>query len=395
MTVPWGKRLGGAEAMLHTALGGARDRGHELEFVFFEPGPWPAELSDAGFRVEVIDAGRLRQAHRWLPTVTRLTRILRSRRPDLILNWAAKTHLYGSPAAVLAGMADRVVLWQHAIPRHDWIDRIATLLPVAAIGCYSEEAARAQARLFPSRPVFVVPPGVPVPDADPAPAPLQLPRDVPVVGLVGRLQPWKGQDRLLRAQALLHERGHPIHTVIVGGDAYGLSPEYAESLLPLASRLGLVDAVTMTGQVPDAGPYIDQLDILVNASDPEPFGIVLLEGMASGVAVVAVDAGGPAEFIEHGRTGSSRARAIRSPWQTPWRPYWHRLGCVAPSLKRAGTCFCANSPMRRFTGDSSIISRLWFAIGRTPDLVSCDVRCLRMIIKALSIRCSQFPHAAM
>jgi glycosyltransferase involved in cell wall biosynthesis len=55
--------------------------------------------------------------------------------------------------------------------------------------------------------------------------------------------------------------------------------------------------------VPDAGPYIEQLDVLVNASDPEPFGIVLLEGMARGVPVVAVDSGGPAEFIEDGRTG--------------------------------------------------------------------------------------------
>ena len=59
----------------------------------------------------------------------------------------------------------------------------------------------------------------------------------------------------------------------------------------------------MTGQVPDAGPYIERMDILVNASDPEPFGIVLLEGMAHGVAVVAVDSGGPAEFVENGRTG--------------------------------------------------------------------------------------------
>ncbi len=41
----------------------------------------------------------------------------------------------------------------------------------------------------------------------------------------------------------------------------------------------------------------------MNASDPEPFGIVLLEAMARGVAVVAVDSGGPAEFVEHGRTG--------------------------------------------------------------------------------------------
>ncbi len=47
---------------------------------------------------------------------------------------------------------------------------------------------------------------------------------MPIVGLVGRLQPWKGQDRLLRAQALLRDRGHPMHLVIVGGDAYGLPP---------------------------------------------------------------------------------------------------------------------------------------------------------------------------
>jgi glycosyltransferase involved in cell wall biosynthesis len=142
-----------------------------------------------------------------------------------------------------------------------------------------------------------------VPTASSQLPPLELPADVPVVGLVGRLQPWKGQDQLLRAQALLHERGHRMHTVIVGGDAYGLSAEYAASLPVLIDELGLSSDVTLTGQVPDAGPYIEQMDILVNASDPEPFGIVLLEGMARGVAVVAVNSGGPGEFIHNGETG--------------------------------------------------------------------------------------------
>jgi glycosyltransferase involved in cell wall biosynthesis len=340
VTLPWGQRLGGAEAMLQTVLDGAHESTHELELVFFEPGPWPAELIDAGFRVEVIPAGRLRHPHRWLATVIRLARLLRRRQPDLILNWAAKTQLYGSPAAVLAGMPGRVLWWQQGIPTGAWIDRCATSLPTRAVGCYSNAAARAQARLSPSRATFVVSAGAHVAGthvagrpadthvgdahpagtyasdrrsgthagayvagADAASMALELPAGTPVVGLVGRLQPWKGQDRLLGAQVLLRERGHPFHTVIVGGDAYGLSPEYAGSLPPLISRLGLADSVTMTDQVPDAGPYIDRMDILVNASDPEPFGIVLLEAMARGVAVVAVDSGGPAEFIEHGRTG--------------------------------------------------------------------------------------------
>src|SRR5580693_5187628 len=51
ITLPWGQRLGGAEAMLQTVLDGASENEHELELVFFESGPWPAELSKAGFRV--------------------------------------------------------------------------------------------------------------------------------------------------------------------------------------------------------------------------------------------------------------------------------------------------------------------------------------------------------
>jgi glycosyltransferase involved in cell wall biosynthesis len=289
--------------MLHGILEGGADSGHELEPVFFQPGPWPDELRDAGLRVEVLDVGRLREAHRWLATVTRLTRLFRARDPDLILNWSAKTQLYGAPAAVLARQADRVVWWQQAIPRRSWLDSSATLLPAIAVGCYSQTALRAQERLFPVRRTFTVAAGSPVPDADTAPARLELPSDVPIVGLVGRLQPWKGQDNLLRAQRILRDRGQPMHTVIVGGDSYGRSPEYAASLQPLAEQLGIADAVTMTGEVPDAGPYMQRMDVIVNASDPEPFGIVILEGMARGVAVVAVNSGGPSEFVQDGVTG--------------------------------------------------------------------------------------------
>jgi glycosyltransferase involved in cell wall biosynthesis len=153
------------------------------------------------------------------------------------------------------------------------------------------------------RPTYPIAAGTPIPQPAVEPADLELPADVPVVGIVGRLQPWKGQDRLLQAQAMLRDRGRRMHLLIVGGDAYGLSADYAAELPRLIERLGLSQDVTMTGQVPDAGPYIERMDVLVNASDPEPFGIVLLEGMARGVAVMAVASGGPAEFVEDGSTG--------------------------------------------------------------------------------------------
>ncbi len=304
VTVPWHERLGGAEAMLQTIVDGVGESGHEMEFVFFADGSWPAELRDAGLRVEVIEAGRVRQLHRWLATVLRLSAIFHKRRPDVILNWAAKTQVYGSPAAAFVGMTDRVVWWQHSIAAQTWLERIANLLPARAIVCYSAAAARAQAGMFPARPTLVIPAGAaPAAGDAPAAATLELPPGDTVIGIVGRLQPWKGQDRLLGAQAMLRDRGHHVHLVIVGGDAYGLSPEYAASLPGLVAGLGLTEHVTMTGEVADARPFIERLDVLVNASDPEPFGIVLLEGMAAAVPVVAVDAGGPAEIVERGKTG--------------------------------------------------------------------------------------------
>lgn len=302
VVLPWGRRLGGAEAMIQTVLDGAGESAHEVELVFCEDGPWPAELAERGFRVEIVPTGQLRRADRWTGAVVSLARILRRRRPELVLNWSAKTQLYGSPAAVLAGMGDRVVWWQHNIPDRHWLDRCASALPAIAVGCSSRTCAHAQRRLAPRRPTFVVAPGTRAPDERSA-GTLDLPSDVPVVGLVGRLEPWKGQDRLLAAQALLRDRGHELHALLVGGDAYDISPEYARSLPGLVQRLGLTDAVTLTGQVPDAGPYIERMDILVNASEREPFGIVLLEGMARGVPVVAVDAGGPGEIVEHRRSG--------------------------------------------------------------------------------------------
>ncbi len=289
--------------MLQSILDGAEEGPFEFHLVFLEDGPWPRDLAAAGFAVTALEAGRLRQPGRTAGAVRRLAALLRELQPELILDWSAKTHLYGASAAMLAGMTGRVAWWQHAIPLGSTVDRVATVLPARAIFTTSEAAAVAQRRLRPRRRTVTVAAGTAPPRPDECPAAIELPEGVPVVGIVGRLQSWKGQDRLLRAQALLRERGLEMHCLIVGGDAFGLEPEYAASVPRLTEELGLSAHVTLTGQVPDPGPYIQRMDVLVNASAPEPFGIVLLEGMARGVAVLAVDSGGPSEIVDGGRTG--------------------------------------------------------------------------------------------
>ncbi len=308
-TVPWGERLGGAENMLWTFLQRV-DRGSlEPIVVFLAHGPFPREVAAHGIRTIVLPAGRLRDVPTALRVVGSLTRVLRREEPDLLVNWMSKTHLYGAPAAALAGMRDRVVWWQHGIPSGHWMDRLATVLPARAVGCSSRTSAGAQKRLWPGRQTFVVHPGI----EEPPPAAakerlavrrrLGVPAGSALVGIVGRLQPWKGHDRFLRALAMLQQRGVSVHGLVVGGDAHGRSPGYGRSLQRLVDELSLSNAVTFTGHVPDAVPYIAAMDVLVNASREEPFGIVLLEAMAVGTAVVAVDGAGPSEIVEPGTTG--------------------------------------------------------------------------------------------
>jgi glycosyltransferase involved in cell wall biosynthesis len=124
-----------------------------------------------------------------------------------------------------------------------------------------------------------------------------------VIGLVGRLQPWKGQDRAINVVGSLVREGLDVHLMIVGGDLYNFSPGYPERLTEQVRSIGLQDRVTFVGHVDDARPYYGLFDLALNASQGEPFGLVVIEAMAAGLPVVAFAAGGPLEIIEDGVSG--------------------------------------------------------------------------------------------
>jgi alpha-1,6-mannosyltransferase len=84
-------------------------------------------------------------------------------------------------------------------------------------------------------------------------------------------------------------------------------PGYEKDLDHLIAELGLRNAVTRTGHVSDVVPLIGALDVLVNASDEDRFGLVLLEAMSHDVPVVAVASGARLEILEKGRFGALAA----------------------------------------------------------------------------------------
>jgi glycosyltransferase involved in cell wall biosynthesis len=290
--------------MLWSVLKHADRRRLEIAVAFLEPGPFEDEVRELGVPTFAVPAGRLRELWAGGAAVRRLARIIRAEQPDLILNWSAKAQLYGASAAAHVGRGDSVVWWQHGVPDGHWLDRAATALPARAVGCSSRASANAQAAAWPHRRTFVVHPGV---ETAQVPAiernALGIPNGRPIIGIAGRLQPWKGQHRFLDALRRVHDAGVRAHGLIVGGSAHGFSPGYEQQVRALVRQLGLEEWVTMVGHVPDARPYIAAMDILVSASDNEPFGLVLAEALAQGVPVVAVADAGPLEIVDPGVTG--------------------------------------------------------------------------------------------
>lgn len=128
------------------------------------------------------------------------------------------------------------------------------------------------------------------------------PTDTVRVGLPGTLARWKGHETFLRALALLPPSA-PVRGYIVGGALYETegSQLSLEELRQMAAQLGLADRVGFTGFVREPAAALRALDIVVHASiAPEPFGRVIVEGMACGRAVIASRAGGAQELFTDG-----------------------------------------------------------------------------------------------
>ena len=114
--------------------------------------------------------------------------------------------------------------------------------------------------------------------------------------MLGRLAPWKGQDVFLRAFAAAFPDGTERATI--AGSAMFDEDDYAQELIRLAEHLGLDGRVTFAGFVDDVSALLGQCDAVVHASViAEPFGQVVVEGMAAGLPVIASAAGGPLEVI--------------------------------------------------------------------------------------------------
>ena len=157
------------------------------------------------------------------------------------------------------------------------------------------------------------------------------------VGLVATFAKWKGHETFLRAIALL-PRGVPVRGYVIGAPLYETQgSQYSlAALQALAQSLDIGDRVGFTGFVDGVAPAFRALHIAVHAStEPEPFGLVIAEGMACGRAVITSATGGAAELVRPGVDALT-----------------HRPGDAA-DLARTIETLAADSPLRRRMGEAA------------------------------------------
>ena len=132
---------------------------------------------------------------------------------------------------------------------------------------------------------------------------LRLREGDPVLGIVGRLTPGKGQLELLRAFARVLSEIPKATLVIVGAPVFNREHEYLQLLKQTVVELGIANRVRMLGARSDVAAIMQSLDLLVINSSVEAFCLVALEAMACGTPILAASTGGIPELIEHGKNG--------------------------------------------------------------------------------------------
>ncbi len=307
IVMPLAEQRGGAELALEQLV--AAPGGVRWHVAFLEDGPMVQTVRAAGVGASVIPAGRLRQPHRGGLAVWRLARLARRVGADAVLSWMGKAHLYGGPAARLAGVP--AVWFQMGLPDPTGrMDRLISRVPAKGILTCSMFVADAQRGLNPDTPMYPVHLAADLRRFDAGQTGggpelrrrLGLPAGGPLVGIAGRMQRWKGMHVLVEAMPRILARHPDAHAVIVGGE-WKLEPDYPAFLKSRIDDSGLADRVILAGHQGDVPAWMAACDVVVHASDREPFGMVVVEAMALGRPVVAGAEGGPREVITDGVDG--------------------------------------------------------------------------------------------
>ncbi len=255
-----------------------------------------AELEQAGVPLAVVPGW----SH--AATVWSLAKLCRQFRPDVLVAHGFSEHLWGRYAGLLARVPqlvhvehntrERYTAWRLAQTR--WLARRSACI----VGCSEGVRLRLLEMGMPAERTIAIPNGIrldPFANADAHP----YKQRIPGIVMVARFSKQKDHSTLLRAVALLRERGLQPPLLFAGGG----KAMHRKPLERLAAELGLAEQARFLGVHRDVPGLLMQHQLAVLSTHYEGMPLALIEGMAAGCAVVGSDVPGVREVISDGVDG--------------------------------------------------------------------------------------------
>ncbi|MFN2453197.1 MAG: glycosyltransferase [Pyrinomonadaceae bacterium] len=302
------RTLGGGERHLIDLTNALARRGHAMFAALATHSPLLTKLD--AVPPENITRLRMRNALD-LPSALRLAQFVRKHHIEIVHAHIARDY----PLAALAARFNtdtRFVITRHVLFPINKLHAL-TLSNASGIIAVSKAVARSldEASVCDKRRITVIPNGIDVQKFarerqrvshdEPTDTQTNAPRSLRV-GTIGHLAPIKGHEDFIRAAGIISARRTDVEFLIIGEDK-SHTGEHRARLEQLIDELKLNARVSLTGWVDDPAPLLHSLDVFVSAARTEPFGLVIVEAMASGLPVVATMSEGAREIIEDGATG--------------------------------------------------------------------------------------------
>jgi glycosyltransferase involved in cell wall biosynthesis len=161
-----------------------------------------------------------------------------------------------------------------------------------------------------------------------------------LVGLIGRIKHYKGQHLLVEAIGKALSEGEDVAALIVG---HAMEPEYLDKLKRQVADNGWGERILFRDFVEQPQLLMQACDAVALTTEEETFGLVLVEAMRAGVAVVGSDRGGVPEIIDHDQSGllfrSSDAADLHRQLQRLWQDRDFTARLAAAGKEKADRLF--------------------------------------------------------
>ena len=311
--------LGGGETSLLALLGALDPRAHRPALVTPRDGPFPDSVRALGFDTRIVP---YRGASLWfvpalwarLPAVGRMVTALRELGPRIVFS-DFHSLAFALPACRALGLPLVFLCWGWWFRPRPWQRAFFRKGPttILALSEAIKSGFLGTPPFMPPDRIRVLHPGVDISRFRPRPRArievrreLGLVADVRLVTLLARFQTVKGHEVFLAAARRMAGRSPGVRFVIAGESIFGHAADEAlkRRVISRVQKDPLLrERVKLLGWVAGPEELLAASDVLVCSSRFESFGMVLVEAMASGVAVVSTWVGGPAEIVIDGETG--------------------------------------------------------------------------------------------